>query len=75
MDTPETPKELTRKEKLLSQIDDMIIDLERLPQHAMMNPITHYDYASLLVLMSTILDLCACDNLCDSCKEDICDKI
>jgi hypothetical protein len=51
----------SRKE-LLSMLDDMIKNVENLPSHAMTLPITHYDYCSLMILLSTILR-CDCD--CD----------
>ena len=42
------------KNDILTIIDGMIENIENLPQHAMMMPITHYDYYSLLVLMSSL---------------------
>lgn len=44
----------TRKE-LLDILDDMRKNIENLPSHAMSLPITHYDYCSLLILLSSIL--------------------
>ncbi len=42
--------EPTKKEKLLDILNEMIKSYENLPDHAMMAPITHYDYVSLLML-------------------------
>lgn len=43
------------KQDLLSQLDMMIKNIESLPQHAMTLPINHYDFASLMILLSSIL--------------------
>lgn len=43
------------KKEMLSILDDMIKSYENLPQHAMLNPITHADFCSLLLLLSSIL--------------------
>lgn len=39
---------------LISMIDEMVANVERLPNQAMLTPITHYDYMSLLLLLSSI---------------------
>ena len=44
----------TRKE-LISELDRMRESFENLPQQAMASPINHYDFASLLLLLSAIL--------------------
>lgn len=53
------PKEIdsTRpnKKELLAMLDEMIKNTENLPQSAMTSPITHYDFASALLLLSSIL--------------------
>jgi hypothetical protein len=40
---------------LIDELDRMIENIERLPATAMMNSINHYDFASLLILLSAIL--------------------
>ena len=49
-----TPAKLS-KEELISFLDEMVANIESLPQHAMSVPITHYDFVSLLMLLSSIL--------------------
>lgn len=44
---------LTKKD-LVDHIQGMIYNIERLPPEAMMTPITHYDWVSLLMLLSSI---------------------
>lgn len=44
---------LTRKD-LIDQLDLMRQEIERIPAHAMLNPITHTDYCALLLLLSAI---------------------
>jgi hypothetical protein len=43
------------KKDLLNEIKEMIQSIEKLPPHAMIAPITHYDYWSMLLLLSAIL--------------------
>lgn len=42
------------KKDLLKMLTEMIVNIEKLPQNAMTAPITHYDYASLLILLEAI---------------------
>jgi hypothetical protein len=42
------------KKELLTMLDEMIKNIEGLPTHAMTAPITHYDFASALLLLSSI---------------------
>jgi hypothetical protein len=49
----EYPK-ITKKE-LIDMLDEMRKNIENLPQHAMLTPITHADFCSLLILLSSIL--------------------
>lgn len=42
--------EMSKKDKLMEILNEMIKTYENLPEHAMMAPITHYDYVSLLML-------------------------
>lgn len=44
-------KETTKKEELLKILDEMINTYENLPQHALITPVTHYDFTSLLLLV------------------------
>ncbi len=43
------------KKEMIGMIDDMAKNIERLPSSAMLSPITHYDFVSLLMLLSSIL--------------------
>lgn len=43
------------KKELLSMLDEMIKNIENLPQAAMTTVITHYDFSSALILLSAIL--------------------
>lgn len=42
------------KKELIKMLTEMIVNIEKLPQNAMTAPITHYDYASLLILLEAI---------------------
>lgn len=42
-------------EDLLSELDIMIENIDKLPNHAKIQPINHYDFGSLLLLLSSIL--------------------
>lgn len=42
------------KKDLLFMLDEMIKNVENLPQHVMSSPISHYDYCSLLILLSAL---------------------
>jgi hypothetical protein len=48
-------EEKITKRDLIDELDRMIENIERLPATAMLNPINHYDFTSLLILLSTIL--------------------
>ncbi len=52
---PETPPSRPNRDELLQVLDDMIKSIENLPPRAMSEPITHYDFCSLLLLLSSIL--------------------
>jgi hypothetical protein len=41
------------KDDIIALVDNMIKDFEALPQHAMNLPITHYDFMSLLMIISS----------------------
>jgi hypothetical protein len=43
------------KQDLLDMLDEMIGNIEKLPSNAMSLPVNHYDLASALVLLSSIL--------------------
>lgn len=51
------------KSEMLEMLDQMIKTIENLPQQAMTAPITHYDFLSALLLLSSILR--------EDCKESI----
>lgn len=42
------------KDELLKMLDDMIENIERLPNYAMTTPIDHYDLLSALLLLSAL---------------------
>ena len=42
------------KKELLEMLDNMIKTYEALPPHAMQAPINHYDFASSLILLSSL---------------------
>lgn len=57
-DAPKTPLEAPpppSREDKIDMLDEMIKAIERLPEHAMHTPVTHADYVSLLMLLSSIL--------------------
>ncbi len=43
------------REGLLRMLDDMIENVERLPEHAKITPINHYDFCGLMMLLRSIL--------------------
>jgi hypothetical protein len=51
------------KKQLLGMLADMVENIEKLPSDALRTPITHYDYWSLLLLLSAIFR--------SDCKDDI----
>lgn len=42
------------KEDLIFMLDEMIKNIEKLPSYIMTTPINHYDYVSLLMVLSSI---------------------
>ncbi len=42
------------KKELIDMLDEMQKSIERLPQHALVEPISHYELSSLLLLLSAI---------------------
>ena len=42
------------REELLQMLDGMRENIERLPPHALAGPINHYDFSSLLLLLSAL---------------------
>jgi len=49
----DNPSSLSRDD-LLNMLDEMIKNIEQLPEHAKLTSINHYDYSSLLYLLSAI---------------------
>ena len=43
------------KDTLVDELNELIKTYERLPQRAMLEPVTHADFCSLLLLLSSIL--------------------
>ncbi len=54
--TPETPKEIS-SEELIKELDHMIETIEKLPDNAKLTAINHYDFCSLLYLLSFMFKL------------------
>lgn len=52
MDEESTP--LTR-DQLLDMLQELVQSYDRMPSHAMMTPITHYEMQSLSILLLSIL--------------------
>jgi hypothetical protein len=50
----EIPETKLTSSDLISMLDNMVADIERLPEHAKREPINHYDFCSLLMLLSSI---------------------
>jgi hypothetical protein len=48
------PKKPTKKE-IIDVLEEMVKNIEGLPQHAMLTPINHYDFNSFLVLIVEVL--------------------
>lgn len=48
------PRSKPDEKELLGMLNDMIKNIENLPQHAALAPITHYDFASALLLISEL---------------------
>lgn len=48
------PLDMQKKSALIDILDIMIKKIEELPQAAMSTPVTHYDYYSLVCLLSSI---------------------
>lgn len=46
-----------KRQNIIDNIDNLIKVIEGLPKHVMDLPITHYDYVSLLMLMSSLAKL------------------
>ena len=42
------------KKELIELLDEMVANIENLPPHAMILPINHYDFCSLMILLSSI---------------------
>lgn len=49
-----TPTSKPSKKELIAMLDEMAKNIERLPENAMTTAINHYDYLSLLLLLSTL---------------------
>ena len=52
--TEEEFKKPTRVE-LIDMLDEMNNNNERLPPHALIMPVNHYDFSALIILLSAIL--------------------
>ncbi len=49
----ETRHKPTRKE-LLDMLDEMVKNIEKLPDHALYSPVNHIDFTSLIMLLASI---------------------
>jgi len=47
--------ELPKRKEIIGMLDEVIKSYENLPQHAMKEPINHYDFISVLLLVSSAL--------------------
>jgi hypothetical protein len=54
MDNEETLSQEDKRKLLLDELDRMIENIDNLPAHAKVLPINHYDFGSLLILLSAI---------------------
>lgn len=54
---------MSNKKDILDAINEMVKKIEELPPQAMITAITHYDYYSLLLILSAMLR--------EDCKEEI----
>lgn len=52
--TEEEYKKPTRME-LIDMLDEMNSNIERMPAHALIMPVNHYDFSALIILLSAIL--------------------
>lgn len=58
--TPEITRKLMENERkpnkkeLIDMLDEMLANIEKLPPHALISAISHYDFCSLLILLSAI---------------------
>jgi hypothetical protein len=43
-----------KKKELIEMLDEMNANIEKLPPHALITPINHYDFSALLILLSAI---------------------
>lgn len=43
------------KSELIIMLDEMILNIERLPLYAMTAPVTNYDHCALMILLAAIL--------------------
>ncbi len=43
------------KEDLIKMLDEMVKNIEALPQEAMLTSVNHYDFCSLMILLSSIM--------------------
>jgi hypothetical protein len=42
------------KKELIEMLDEMLANIEKLPTHAMILPISHYDFSALLILLGAL---------------------
>lgn len=52
-EAPQSPKPFTKKERI-EMLHEMVKNIENLPEEAMTAPITHYDFYSYLIQISSI---------------------
>lgn len=61
---PHQINHIPNRTELIDMLSEMIKNIENLPQYVMSSPITHYDFCSLLILITALFRT-------DSCKDDI----
>jgi len=52
LDNEEYPK--PSKKEMIFMLEEMARNIEKLPPHAMLAPINHYDFCSLMILLSSL---------------------
>lgn len=60
-----------KKEELIKILNEMITTYENLPQNAMITPITHYDYISLLLLVRELFRFSFIDDNCSKTESSL----
>jgi len=57
------------KQDLIEMLDEMNLNIEKMPAYALVSPISHYDFSALLILLSALFKSEATSAALD-CKND-----